>query len=142
MSNRPKLKPWQKAANTDRWTEILFRALSNRVAKRWRFVSFRGASGGEWRGVVDVLGIRKDTSKADLELLKSGDLFDIVLVQMKGGSARLRSAAEIRRLRAVARRYRARNVILFTWQRGAGCAFKKLGRGTEWLSSSSTELFG
>jgi len=93
MSNRTNLKPWQKAANTDRWTEILFRALSNRVAKRWRFVSFRGMGGGEWRGVVDVLGIRKDTSKSDHKLLKSGDLFDVVLVQMKGGSARLPSAA-------------------------------------------------
>ncbi|MEO8628334.1 MAG: hypothetical protein ABI612_09575 [Betaproteobacteria bacterium] len=70
----------KKAANTDRWTEILFRALTSRVAKRWRVVSFRGAAGGEWRGIVDVLAIRKDTSHSSHELLKSGDLFDIVLV--------------------------------------------------------------
>jgi hypothetical protein len=55
-------EPWQKAGNTDKWTEILFRALSNRVAKRWRFVSFRGFGKGEWRGIVDVIAIRKNTS--------------------------------------------------------------------------------
>jgi hypothetical protein len=132
----------KKAANTDRWTEILFRALSNRVAKRWRFVSFRGAGGGEWRGIVDVLGIRKDTSKSDHHLLKSGDLFDLVLVQMKGGSAKSPSEADIRRLRAVARRYRVKDVILFTWMKGGGCVFRRLGRGTRWSRSSASELFG
>jgi hypothetical protein len=140
MSNRQNLKAWQKAANTDHWTEILFRALSNRVAKRWRFVSFRGTSGSEWRGIVDVLGIRKDTAKSDHELLKSGDLFDVVLVQMKGGSAKPPTLAEIRRLRVVARKYRAKNVVLFSWRRGQGCSFKKL-RGTQWLPSSAMELF-
>jgi hypothetical protein len=64
---------WKKAGNTDRWTEILFRALASRIAKRWRLVSFRGDGGGEWRGIVDVLAIRKDTSHSTHELLKSGD---------------------------------------------------------------------
>lgn len=50
------------AQETDRWTEIMLRALSTRVAKRWRFVSFRGKGKREWRGVVDVIAIRKDTS--------------------------------------------------------------------------------
>jgi hypothetical protein len=74
---------WRKAGNTDRWTEILFRALASRVARRWRFVSFRGKGGGEWRGIVDILAIRKDTSRSTHYLLKSGDLFEIILVQMK-----------------------------------------------------------
>lgn len=135
--------PQEKAAETARWTETLFRALVRRAQnRRWRFVSFRGARGGEWKGVVDVLGIRKDTSKSDHELLKSGDLFDIVLVQMKGGSAGLPTADEIRRLRVVARRYHAKRVVLFTWRRGEGCVFKQLSRGTQWLPSSSTQLFG
>jgi hypothetical protein len=142
MTKPNDLSAWKKAANTDRWTEILFRALSNRVAKRWRFMSFRGASGGEWRGIVDVVAIRKDTSKSEHHLLKAGDLFDILLVQMKGGSARSPNAADIRRLRAVARRYRARGVVLFTWRKGAGCRFQRLGRAAEWLPSSARELFG
>ena len=37
--------PATNARGTDRQTEILFRALSNRVARRWRFVSFRGIKG-------------------------------------------------------------------------------------------------
>jgi hypothetical protein len=76
--------PHEKTLETDRWTEILFRALSNRVAKRWRFVSFRGPKKREFAGVVDVVAIRKDTSKSDHEILKMGDLFEIILVQMKG----------------------------------------------------------
>lgn len=142
MATKTEHSASKKAATTDRWTEILFRALSNRVAKRWRFVSFRGLGGAEWRGIVDVLGIRKNTSASDHKLLKSGDLFDIVLIQMKGGSARLPSSDEILRLRAVSKRYRAKDVILFTWKRGQGCVFRKLGRGTEWLPSSTVELFG
>jgi hypothetical protein len=132
----------ERAANTDRWTEILFRALSSRVAQRWRFVSFRGAGGGEWRGIVDVLAIRKDTSKSDHHLLKSGDLFDIVLVQMKGGSSRPPTEPDIHRLRAVARRYRAKDIVLFSWARGEGCTFERLGARNQWLNSSASELFG
>jgi len=76
-----------KAHATGRWAEIIFRALSSRVAKRWRFISFRGAKKGEWRGVVDVVAIRKDTSQPSRENLKRGDLFDIILIQIKGGTA-------------------------------------------------------
>ena len=134
---------WKKAGNTDRWTEILFRALSARVANRWRFVSFRGAGGGEWRGIVDVLAIRKDTSPSDHHLLKSGDLFDIVLVQMKGGSARMPSPGDMQRLQVVARRYRAKAIVLFEWRRGErrSCTFKRWSRG-EWHEVSAVEVFG
>jgi hypothetical protein len=96
--------PQEKAANTDRWTEILFKALSARAAQRWRFVSFCGLGGGEWRGIVDILAIRKDTTVSKHDLLKSGDLFDFIFVQMKGGAARNPNGSEIARLRAVAKR--------------------------------------
>src|SRR5438477_11278787 len=108
MPSTQKTSAWKKAGNTDRWTEILFRALTSRVAKRWRFVLFRGTGGGEWRGIVDVLAVRKDTSHSNHELFKSGDLFDIILVQMKGGAARKPNGPEIQRLAAVAKRYRAK----------------------------------
>jgi hypothetical protein len=35
-----------KAIASDKYTEILFHALVGRVAKRWRFESFRGPRGG------------------------------------------------------------------------------------------------
>lgn len=120
---------------------MLFRALTSRVAKRWRLVSFRGAGGGEWRGIVDVLAIRKDTSHSNHKLLRSGDLFEIILVQMKGGSARRPSSTEIQRLRAVARRYGAKGIVLFAWKKGEGCEFSKLGRG-KWNLSSAKDIFG
>lgn len=136
------VSPARKASKTDRWTEILFRALTARVAKRWRLVSFRGIKGGEWCGVVDVLAIRKNTSHSDHHVLKSGDLFDIVLVQMKGGSAQSPSAADIDRLRAVKRHYRAEAIVLFAWKKGVSSQFLKLGRGVEWTRSSAKEIFG
>jgi len=132
---------WQKAGNTDRWTEILFRALTSRVARRWRFVSFRGVAGGEWCGVVDVLAIRKDTSKPPHEPLKRGDLFDIVLVQMKGGSSRPPSARDLQRLQAVKEHYRAKEIVLFEWCRGKTCGFKRL-TDAGWSPASSKEIFG
>lgn len=134
--------PSARAGETDRWTEILFRALTARVANRWRFVSFRGVHGGEWCGVVDVLAIRKDTSHSDHRVFKSGDLFEIVLVQMKGGSARSPSAADIHRLRAVKQRYRAEAIVLFAWKNGVSSHFLKLGSGVEWIRSSAKEIFG
>jgi hypothetical protein len=139
---RTDLTPQEKAANTDRWTEILFKALSARAAKRWRFVSFRGLGGGEWRGIVDILAIRKDTTASKHDLLKSGDLFDFILVQMKGGSARRPKDAEIARLRTVARRYRAKQIVLFSWKRERKCQFQTLGRGNDWQESSATAIFG
>lgn len=133
---------WKRAGNTDRWTEILFRALASRVAKRWRFVSFRGVGGREWRGIVDVIAIRKDTSHSTHELLKSGDLFDMILIQMKGGSARGPNTIEIQRLMAVKKRYRAKEIVLFEWKRGKGCHFSTLTSRGSWALSSAKEIFG
>ena len=132
----------QRAANTDRWTEILFRALSARVAKRWRFISFRGVGGGEWRGIVDVLAVRKDTAASTHALLKSGDLFEFVLVQMKGGGARDPNASEVIRLRVVARRYKAKAIVLFTWKRGRGCTWRLLNGDGTWRPSNVATVFG
>lgn len=133
---------WKRAGNTDRWTEILFRALASRVAKRWRFVSFRGVGGKEWRGIVDVIAIRKDTSHSTHELLKSGDLLDLIFIQMKGGSARRPNTIEIQRLVAVGKRYRAKGIVLFEWKRGEGCDFYRLTSRGSWTLSSAKEIFG
>ena len=88
-----------KASVTGRWAETMCKALGMRVASRWRFVSFRGKKGGEWRGIVDILAIRKDTSEPLKNGLKRGDLFEIMIVQIKGGKARLPSPSDIQRLK-------------------------------------------
>jgi len=137
-----KLLPYEQAQATDRWAEIIFRALSARIADRWKFVSFRGAGHGEWRGIVDVLAIRKDTAQPRHASLMRGDLFDIILVQMKGGGARKPSLAELRRLRLVARHYHAREVVLFQWRKGASSKFHVLRRRSEWILTTGKEVFG
>lgn len=112
------------------------------MAKRWRFVSFRGENRGEWRGIVDILAIRKDTSLPANVNLKRGDLFDIILIQMKGGSAGPPSMVEKRRLRAVADHYHAREVVLFEWKKGKSTKFCTLDDQLQWLPPTSSKIFG
>ena len=143
MPNAPDTRtPTQKAHATGRWAEIMFRALSTRIASRWQFVSFRGAKKGEWRGVVDIVAIRKDTSQPEGKVLKRGDLFDIVLVQIKGGSAGAPTIEDKHRLREVAKLYKARAVVQFQWKKGKTSEFSVLARSLEWKPSTGTEIFG
>jgi len=130
-----------KAHATGRWAEIIFRALSSRVAERWQFVSFRGVNKSEWRGVVDLVAIRKNSKEPSNAILKRGDLFEIVLIQIKGGSARGPTQDDCRRLREVKRLYGAKDVVQFQWRRGESSRFFVLGRNLNWLASSSEELF-
>ena len=132
----------QKAAATDKWTEIIMRAIAQKVAKRWKFVSFRGSRGGEWRGIVDVLAIRKDTSRPNRHRLKRGDLFDVMIIQMKGGCAKLPTLKEKERLKAVANYYRAKKVVLFEWKKGIKTQFYVLNKKKEWKEIAASELFG
>ena len=91
----------------------------------WQMVEFSGPGGSESRGIVDLLTIRKD-HHTPVAGLKRGDLFEIVLVQIKGGSARWPSRNDILRLRQVARHYHARAVVLADWQRGSQPTLYKL----------------
>jgi hypothetical protein len=43
--------------------------------------------------VVDLIAIRKDTSHPSNKILKRGDLFDVVLIQIKGGDIYSHSAS-------------------------------------------------
>ena len=129
-----------KAFDTGRWAETMLRALGSRVAKRWKFVSFRGKKGGEWCGIVDVLAIRKNTSKRSKDCLKRGDLFDIILIQIKGGKARLPSPSDIRRLKAVASYYRAKHILLYEWRRQRISQFKVWDRS--WKPVKAADIFG
>jgi len=130
-----------KAHATGKWAEIIFRALSSRVAKRWKFVSFRGANQSEWRGVVDLIAIRKSTAQPPGDLLKRGDLFEIVLIQIKGGSARSPSENDCRRLREVAEVYQAKAVAQFQWRRGESSKFFELDADLKWRPTTSHALF-
>jgi hypothetical protein len=136
------LSPQQKAARTAKWATTMTKwsiafdtagktVGSKRVkaARRWQLVAFNGPKGGESRGIVDLLAIRKDHREPGKMPFNRGDLFEIVLVQVKGGSAARPSAEDLERLRAVARRYRAKDVVLAAWKQGAKPEFFRLKRG-------------
>jgi len=136
------LTPSQKAHATGRWAETLFKALSARVAKRWQFISFRGAGKGEWRGVVDVLAIRKNTAQPTTDDLKRGDLFELILVQIKGGGAKAPTTQDCKRLQAVAKNYDAKCIVLFSWKMQQQSDFYVLDQDGMWQPTSAAEIFG
>jgi hypothetical protein len=116
------------------------------LAKRWQFVGFAGPNGSESRGIVDLLAIRRDHITAD-HRFRLGDLFEIVLIQIKGGTAPWPTFDDICRLRAVQRYYRARAVVLASWRRGAEpkfYVFKRLtaDRKVAWSETPAVAIFG
>jgi len=119
----------------------MFRALTARVKGRWKFVSFRGTGGAEWRGVVDILAVRKCTARATRPDLKSGDLFDLVLVQLKGGGAPMPTAADVKRLQAVADHYHALRVILYSWKLGSHSRYYELDADGQWKDVTAASAF-
>lgn len=131
-----------KAAKTGKMANTLAKALSSRYADRWRFVDFRGPNGGESAGVVDIVAIRKDGRRPTLKGLKALDLFDIILIQVKGGTAALPSRQDIARLRLVKARYHAIDIVLFEWRIKRKCGFQILNAKNRWVPSSAATLFG
>lgn len=135
------MSPVEKAAANGRWAETMFRALTKRIGRRWRFVSFRGSGGGEWRGVVDILAVRKSSAANGGMRLKTGDLFDFILIQLKGGAAPMPTRADVQRLRRVAAHYRALHVVLYSWKRGAHSKYFTLEANGTWKEAVATDVF-
>lgn len=148
--------PSSRAVATARWATTMTRwairfsssgkRSGTHVAKRWQFVGFAGPNGSESRGIVDLLAIRRDHITTD-DTFRIGDLFDIVLVQIKGGEALWPTFDDLKRLRAVQRYYRAKAVVLASWRRGAEPKFYVLDRLSEdrviaWTETSPVAIFG
>lgn len=79
------------AAYTEKWamtmTKVRIRqAMATAPFPCWHLLTFTGRDGGESRGVVDLIAIRKDHG-APRNGTKRGDCFQIILIQVKGGSA-------------------------------------------------------
>lgn len=83
---------------------------------RWRVIDFSGRGGGESRGIVDAIAVRKD-HRDHGKGLKRGDLLEIVLLQIKGGAASMPSSKDISRLRKVKSAHAAAEVVLVRWSR-------------------------
>jgi hypothetical protein len=105
----------QKAERTARWAVTMAKVRIRQVASRtrWQLVTFYGKSGAQSVGVVDMVGIRKDHSKP-MGAAKRGDALQIILIQVKGGAAARPTKEDAARLRTVAKRDGACDVLLAT----------------------------
>ena len=136
------MTPGKKAQHTARWARTMTKWLvtySRKVGAKWNLVEFGGKARSESRGIVDILAIRKNHREAP-EGLKRGDLFEIVLIQTKGGSAPRPTNDDIERLQKVAKRYHAKAIVLAEWERGKKLALFQLKR-KQWKSVSPNEIF-
>jgi hypothetical protein len=117
----------QKAARTARWAVTMTKVRIRRVVSRtrWQLVTFYGISGAESAGIVDMLAIRKDHS-ASVGAMRRGDALQIILIQVKGGSAARPTPEDATRLRAVRKRHGACEVLLATWKKGTEARFFRL----------------
>jgi len=92
---------------------------------RWQLVTFFGPKGRESVGIVDLMAIRKNHADGTAGL-KRGDVFEIVLIQVKGGGAPFPSEDEVERLRKVGKVYKAKAVLLAHWKKGKQVSFYQL----------------
>ncbi|MFZ2493495.1 MAG: hypothetical protein WA208_18610 [Thermoanaerobaculia bacterium] len=117
----------QKAARTARWAVTLVKKRITEAVSRtkWQLVTFCGESGAESVGIVDLMAIRKD-HRVVSGCGKRGDNFEIILIQIKGGSAPMPTDEDLERLRAVKRRYHARDVLLGSWLKGGAPKIRRL----------------
>ena len=137
------MSPGKKAQHTAKWARTMTKWLvtySRRTGARWNLVDFGGTTKAEARGIVDLIAIRKD-HRHDRTGLERGDLFEIVLIQTKGGSAPRPTPDDLARLKGVAKYHKAKNVILAEWRRGEKLDLFKLS-GTRWQLVSPDEIFG
>lgn len=112
--------PAQKALRTAKWARIMTKWLISHSSKggvKWQVVSFNGPAGQESTGIVDMIAIRK-SHRPSATSVRRGDLFEIILIQVKGGTAKFPSREEIDRLVCVKDHHRADKVVLTEWKRG------------------------
>jgi hypothetical protein len=112
--------PAQKALRTAKWARIMTKWLISHSSKdgvKWQVMSFNGPAGQESKGIVDMIAIRKKHGQSQNSSHR-GDLFEIVLIQVKGGRAKFPSCDDIDRLVSVRDYHRADKVVLTEWKQG------------------------
>lgn len=123
---------------------------SRKHGGRWQWVDFPGPKGRESAGIVDILAVRKrwDVSGApEDDILKHLDVFDLMLIQVKGGRAPMPSALDIARMERVADLYRIDKVLLYQWndKKKAETGYRVLDRTSHEFGPvirDSQEIFG
>lgn len=141
--NLASMSPGRRAQRTARWARTMTKWLvtyNHRDGAKWNIVNFNGPNGAESRGIVDLLAIRKDHRSKRVGL-KLGDLFEIVLIQTKGGSALRPTTQDLVRLLRVAKHYHAKAVVLVEWQCKKKLAAFRLAKG-QWNRIDPAIVFG
>ncbi len=135
----------QKSARTAHWAVTMTKVRIRRVLSqtRWQLVTFDGKAGGESKGIVDLMAIRKDFGKT-IPGTKHGDALQIILIQVKGGKAAMPTTEDGKRLGAVARRLHARRPMLAVWKKGAAAQFfryqpRATEKAKEWIKVSDLD---
>ena len=147
MAEKKTPEDWAKIVaqvhSTGKMANTFAKALAKRYAYRWQFVDFRGPGGQESAGVVDIVAIRKSGTRPDIEGLSSLDLFDITLIQVKGGSAGMPTPNDLNRLKLVKDHYHAHAIVLFEWNKKKRITrFSRLNDHDEWSETTAVKLFG
>jgi hypothetical protein len=129
----------QKAAKTAKWAVTMTKVRIRRVLARtrWQLVTFTGKSGGESVGVIDLLAIRKHHGRPRPGM-RRGDALQAVLIQVKGGRSAMPTAEDAKRLRAVARYHRAKQILLAVWKPGKQVASYR-PKGAGWAAVNDLE---
>jgi hypothetical protein len=118
-------RAWDRARKTAKWSVTMTQLVITKLNRRWKLVTFAGKKGGEWIGVVDILAVRK-CGEEGCDGLKRGDLLEMILIQVKGGSAAWPTDDDVVRLRLVGKHHRAKYVLLAEWKKGKLPTFHKL----------------
>lgn len=135
--------PSEKAKRTATWAKTMTKVVisqNNGTAPFWHVINFLGPGKSEPRGIVDLLAIRKNQGDHALPL-KRGDLFDVVLIQVKGGSSKMPTSEDRDRLRVVGKAYNAKEILLSEWIKGCKAMFKRLVED-EWVTIEPAAVFG
>jgi hypothetical protein len=124
----------RKADRTAKWAITMTKWHIRRVAARvrWQLVTFNGPSGAESAGIVDLLAVRKNHRKPETGR-KRGDALEIILVQVKGGTAARPTLVDAQRMRTTARSVGAQDILFAEWKKGSAVRFYRLSRQNTWL---------
>ncbi|MBI5206733.1 MAG: hypothetical protein HY934_02970 [Candidatus Firestonebacteria bacterium] len=136
------LSPGKKAQKTAKWARIMTKWLitySHNKGAKWQLIEFGGPTGSESAGIIDILAIRKNHTMNN-KIFKRGDLFEIVLIQTKGGNALKPTDLDKKRLNQVGKYYHAQHIILAEWVKGNKLNIYKLSKNN-WIHVHPHEIF-
>ncbi len=132
----------KEAHRTARWAKTMTKWLISRNhngGAKWHVVNFVGSHNSESRGIVDLLAIRKDHRTNDRKI-KRGDLFEVVLIQVKGGCAPFPPGEDIARLKQVSKHHHAKAIVLSEWKPKKRLQFYLL-KQKKWIEIKPNEIF-